>query len=197
MLSHSPPRLARLALVAPLVAACACGPEFGAHTLPVRELPYLTGVTLYESTAAVVALSFDPFGPELNSRLPDPLGPDNHDFAVAAAGEYYDLYYSDRDGNFDESGSYITISAVYPDGPPLRGGLNVAEIELRFLDLVYERADTLGSFAGRGDNFLLFSVDNAVDDDLTTTTTMGNTAGNPGERLRITVGFASSLLAPM
>lgn len=194
MLSHSP-RLARLALVAPLVGACACGPEFGPRTMPVRELQYLTGVTLYESTADVVALTFDPFGPELNNRRFDPLGPDNNDFAVG--GEYYDLYYSDRHGEFDESGSYITISAVYPAGMPERGGLNVAEIELRFLDLVYERADTLGSFAGLGDNFLLFSVDNIVDDDLTTTTTMGNTGGHPGERLRLTVGFESSLFAPM
>ncbi|MBZ5714267.1 hypothetical protein [Nannocystis pusilla] len=197
MLSHCPPRHARLALVAPLAVACTCGPEFGRHTRAVRELPYLTSVTFYESSGAVVPLKFDPFGPELNARLPDPLGPGNCDVAFEPIGEYYDFYYSDRAGNFDAGGSYITISAVYPVAAPERGGLNVAEVELRYLDLVYERADTLGSFAGLGDNFLLFSVDNAVDDDLATTTTMGNTTGDPGERLRITVGFESSLDAPM
>lgn len=79
--------------------------------------------------------------------------------------------------------------------------MNLAAVRLNFSVVTpggavasTEFADTVSSFVVLGGNAVPGGVGNAVDGDFDTHTTMGNTAGLPdSERLRVTVGFASSV----
>lgn len=159
---------------------------------PVRELPNLVSITFYERTGGTEPMSytFTVDGPELTARLPDPLTLESHDIPGATT-EYYDVYYSDVDGNFELDGSYLTISGVYEHPLPAGGGLNLAEISLNFDPAAIEFGNWVASFVTLGDNAHPETVDNCIDSDLQTHTTMGNTV-DATERLRLTLGFAST-----
>ena len=62
---------------------------------------------------------------------------------------------------------------------------------LNFSDASTEVGNYVASFVALGDNAIPGNVGNAIDDDLQTHTTMGNTIGS-NERLRVTLGFLSS-----
>ncbi|MCC6522628.1 MAG: hypothetical protein IT373_08215 [Polyangiaceae bacterium] len=158
----------------------------------VRDLPGLASITFYERTGgeAPTAYDFAVDGAELGTRLPDPLGPDALDIPGAPT-EYYDVYYSDQEGNFALDGSYLTISGAFGQGLPWGGGLNLAEIGLHYSDESVEYGNYVASFVTVGDNADPVSVTACIDGDLDTNTTMGNTLGG-GERLRLTLGFAST-----
>ena len=160
--------------------------------VPVRSLPGLTSMTFFERTGGSMPTpyTFTVDGPELTSRMADPLGKDGYDIPGAPS-EYYDVYYSDEDGEVDIDGSYLTISGVYDMTAPLGGGLNLAEIALNFSGKPAEYGNYVASFASSGDNKDDSSVGKCVDGDLQTETTMGNTAGT-STRLRLTLGFLSS-----
>jgi hypothetical protein len=160
--------------------------------VPVKELPNLESITFYERTGGVAP---DPFtflveGLELTVRLDDPLAIGNFDID-GASGEFYDVYYSDEDGQFQLDGSYLTISGTFAQTLPAGGGLNLAEIGLNFSDQSVEYGNYVASFAAPGDNAAPDNVDLAIDGDLQTHTTMGNTVGQM-ERLRVTLGFEST-----
>lgn len=160
--------------------------------VPVKDLPNLESITFYERTGGVAP---DPFtfvvdGPELTVRLADPLAIGNFDID-GATGEFYDVYYSDEDGEFQLDGSYLTISGTFAQTLPAGGGLNLAEIGLNFSDNSVEYGNYVASFAALGDNAHPENVENAIDGDLQTHTTMGNTVGQM-ERLRVTLGFEST-----
>lgn len=177
------------------------GPKFDLGTpedlpapelVPVKELPNLESITFYERTGGVTP---DPFtflvdGPELTVRLDDPLAIGNYDID-GASGEFYDVYYSDEEGQFQLDGSYLTISGTFAQTLPAGGGLNLAEIGLNFSDQSVEYGNYVASFVALGDNAAPDNVDNAIDGDLQTHTTMGNTVGQM-ERLRVTLGFEST-----
>jgi hypothetical protein len=177
------------------------GPKFDLGTpqdvaapelVPVKELPNLESITFYERTGGVAP---DPFtflvdGPELTVRLDDPLAIGNFDID-GASGEFYDVYYSDEDGQFQLDGSYLTISGTFAQTLPAGGGLNLAEIGLNFSDQSVEYGNYVASFVVLGDNAAPDNVELAIDNDLQTHTTMGNTVGQV-ERLRVTLGFESS-----
>ena len=74
---------------------------------------------------------------------------------------------------------------------PAGGGLNLAEISLNFTDATVEYGNYVASFVALGDNAVPENVDFAIDGDLQTHTTMGNTVGQI-ERLRVTLGFEST-----
>ncbi|MCX4240816.1 hypothetical protein [Paraliomyxa miuraensis] len=166
----------------------------GPMTYPVRMLPGLVSITFYERTggAAPDAFTFTVDGPELTVRLADPLSVGNFDID-GATGEFYDVYYSDQDGNFELDGRYLTISGTFGQALPAGGGLNLAEIGLDFEDATTEFGNYVASHVILGDNAAQpdGNVDNAIDGDLQTHTTMGNTVGT-NERLRVTLGFLSS-----
>lgn len=171
------------------------GPDAGGPmTYPVRMLPGLVSITFYERTGGTEpdAFTFTVDGPELTVRLADPLAPGNFDID-GATGEFYDVYYSDIDGNFELDGRYLTISGVFGQPLPAGGGLNLAEIGLNFQDASTEFGNYVASFVILGDNAAQpdGNAENAIDGDLQTHTTMGNTVGS-GERLRVTLGFLSS-----
>lgn len=177
------------------------GPKFDLGTpedvpapelVPVKELPNLESITFYERTGGVAP---DPFtflvdGPELTVRLDDPLAIGNFDID-GASGEFYDVYYSDEDGEFQLDGSYLTISGTFAQTLPAGGGLNLAEIGLNFSDQSVEYGNYVASFVALGDNAAPDNVELAIDGDLQTHTTMGNTVGQR-QRLRVTLGFDST-----
>jgi hypothetical protein len=160
--------------------------------VPVRNLPGLASITFYERTGGIepTAYTFVVAGPELNVRLSDPLGDANTDITGAAT-EYYDVYYSNGDGEFNIDGSYLTISGVFGQALPSGGGLNLAEIGLNFVDASTEYGNYVASYVVLGDNSYEPAVPACIDGDLQTHTTMGNTVGAI-ERLRLTLGFNST-----
>jgi hypothetical protein len=168
------------------------GPDAGFQQIPVRALPSLTSISFYERTGGTepTEYTFTINGPELTTRLADPLSTTNHDIPGASS-EFYDVYYSDELGVFDIDGSYLTISGVFEQALPAGGGLNLAEIGLHYSDASVEYGNYVASFVALGDNASPASVDNCIDKDLQTHTTMGNTLG-ASERLRLTLGFLST-----
>jgi hypothetical protein len=164
----------------------------GFAPIPVRELPGLESITFYERTGgeAPTLYTFAVDGPELTTRLPDPLSEAGHDIPGAES-EYYDVYYSDEKGEIDPEGSYLTISGAFGLQAPMGGGLNLAEIGLNFSGSPPEFGNWVASYVALGDNQDESAVASCIDGDLQTHTTMGNTAGAT-ERLRLTLGFESS-----
>ena len=63
-----------------------------------------------------------------------------------------------------------------------------------YADDSVEYGSFLASFLGLGDNYSPGSEPNAIDGNLATHTTMGNNVDEPGKRLRVTLGFKSSLM---
>ncbi|EDM78426.1 hypothetical protein PPSIR1_06241 [Plesiocystis pacifica SIR-1] len=178
------------------------GPKFDFATpdaaafepIAVTDLPGLESITFYERSGgqAPTAYTFTVDGPELTTKLDDPLGGANFDI-MGVSTEFYDVYYSDVDGEFMLDGSYLTISGVFGQAMPAGGGLNLAEIGLNFDNEDTEFGNYVASFVTLGDNAVPENVENAIDGDLQTHTTMGNTVGaNPGQRLRVTLGFEST-----
>ena len=164
--------------------------------VPVRKLPGLASITFYERTGGTepTAYTFTVDGPELGVRLDDPLGDANKDISGAAT-EYYDVYYSNSDGEFNVDGSYLTISGVFGQALPAGGGLNLAEIGLNYVDASTEYGNYVASYVVLGDNSYAEAVPACIDGDLQTHTTMGNTVG-ASERLRLTLGFNSTSGVP-
>jgi hypothetical protein len=72
--------------------------------------------------------------------------------------------------------------------------LESSEISLNYADNSVEYGSFLASFLGLGDNYAPGSEPNAIDGDLATHTTMGNNVDEPDKRLRVTLGFKSSLM---
>lgn len=161
--------------------------------IAVKDIPGLVSITFYETTGMVMEYTFLVDGPELNTLLPDPLSQANRDIQGTSV-EFYDVYYSDIDGNFDPNGSYLTIAGSFGAKLPAGGGLNLAEISLNFDNNELEFGSFLASFVGLGDNYAPGSEVNAIDGSLMTHTTMGNTVDDPDKRLRVTLGFKSSLM---
>lgn len=161
--------------------------------IPVHDIPGLKSITFYETTGMVTEYTFTVLGPELNTQLADPLSMANRDIQGTSV-EFYDVYYSEEDGTFNPDGSYLTIAGSFGAKLPAGGGLNLAEISLNYEDNSVEYGSFLASFLGLGDNYAPGSEPNAIDGKLETHTTMGNNVDEPGKRLRVTLGFKSSLM---
>jgi hypothetical protein len=164
-----------------------------ANAVPVRAIPDLASITFYERTggSAPNAYTFAVDGPQLTIRLADPLGGAANFDISGASTEFYDVFYSNADGTFDLDGEYLSIEGVFLQGLPAGGGLNLAEIRLNFLSSAVEFGNYVASFVALGDNSFPQNVGRAIDGDLLTHTTMGNTIGTD-QRLRLTLGFDSS-----
>jgi hypothetical protein len=163
-----------------------------ANAASVKDLPTLLSVTFYERTGGTepTPYTFLKDGSELTTMLSDPLGVGNNDFGGAST-EFYDVFYSKEDGSFDVAGEFLTISGVFLQTSPAGGGLNLAEISLNFSDASIEYGNYVASFEAYGDNAIPENVGRAIDGNLLTHTTMGNTTGTQS-RLRLTLGFQSS-----
>jgi len=124
----------------------------GDQSIPVHEIPGLESITFYERTGGSepTAYTFTVLGPELTTELADPLGNANRDIEGTSV-EFYDVHYSDIDGNFDIDGSYLTIAGSFGAALPSGGGLNLAEISLNYADDSVEFGSFLASFVALGD----------------------------------------------
>lgn len=162
-----------------------------AHAVPVQNIPNIDSITFWETTGSVASFTFGVGSTQLRTRLPDPLSITNNDFGGVPLREYYDVFYSDASGAFNVMGEYVTIEGVFDAGLPAGGGLNLAEIGLNFSGKPTEYGNWVASFVALGDNAVPSSVGFAIDGNLSTHTTMGNTIGQ-ANRLRVTLGFWSS-----
>ncbi|MEZ4451226.1 MAG: hypothetical protein R3B09_17235 [Nannocystaceae bacterium] len=163
--------------------------------IPVHDIPGLLSITFWERSGGdgPTDYTFTILGPELTTILPDPLTDQSHDIKGVST-EFYDVYYSDIDGNFDVDGSYLTIAGAFGHPLPAGGGLNLAEIALNYDDNKVEFGSYVASFVALGDNAVPDSAPKSIDGDLQTHTTMGNNLLEPDKRLRVTLGFKSSLM---
>jgi hypothetical protein len=177
------------------LSICAYAPAGDAA--PLRTLPDLQSVKIYEITFGTVATTYTPDAVQITTRLPDPLTGANRDFSVFT-NEYYDFFYSDADGTPNPDGAFITIEGVWYSETITNGGMNINEVELVFAGPVSVFGDFVASFVygsfcdvdlgpvhcNPGSEAL------AVDHDLSTFPRFGLTSGaNPSERFRLTVGF--------
>lgn len=166
--------------------------EAGPQTYPVRKIPGLASITYYERSGGTepTAYTFTVDGPEMTTKIAT-LDDANHDIKGVST-ELYDVYYSNEAGEFELDGRYLTISGVFLHALPAGGGLNLAEIVLNYTGGTKEFGNYVASSVALGDNAAPATVDNCIDGDLQTHTTMGNTVGAGDGRLRITLGFKSS-----
>lgn len=164
--------------------------EAGTMKIPVRKIPGLVSITYYETTGVVNMYTFQVNGPEMTTKIANLTVTDND--IKGASTEYYDVYYSDDQGNFDIDGAYLTIAGVFLYTLPAGGGLNLAEIALNYMGQQTEYGNYVASYVALGDNAIPGDVGKAIDSNLMTCTTMGNTVNDPGKLLRITLGFKSS-----
>lgn len=166
------------------------------HALPLRTLPDLNSVTVWEATFAFTANTFAANDPALTTRLGDPLSSSNRDFSYYPE-EFYDVFYSNADGTLNPDGAYLTVEGVWRTYIGL-GGMNIAEVQLNFGGATphSDFADFVSSYvygsilAGGPGQFTAGSEALAVDQNLSTFPRFGNTsASDLNERFRLTVGF--------
>lgn len=161
--------------------------------LPIKEIPSLTSITLWESTgAAPTQHMFSKGGPELAARLNGSLSSSNRDFEGVQGAEFYDVFYSDWNGTPDPNGQFVTIEAEWNVGAPSGGGLNIAKVDFNGTG---QFANSVAGFVALGNNAMPNDVGKAVDGLTSTDTTMGNTIGQT-QRLRVTVGFPCPRVPP-
>ena len=157
---------------------------------PLVNLPNLQSITFFETSGSNTPYTFNVNSPELLTKL-SALNSTSKDF-VGVSTEFYDVFYSDSLGNFDASGMYVTVESVYDRELPAGGGLNIAEVQLNFTSGT-EFANQVTAFTALGNNAILGSQIKAIDGNLSTTTTLGNTVGQ-NKRLSLTLGFASTAI---
>ena len=102
------------------------------------------------------------------------------------------MFYSDADGTLNVNGAYITIEAQFDKS--LGGGHNLTDVRLNFAVGGIEFTNSIAAFASYGAGSNPGSVGNAVDGDLSTSASLGETDGTT-DWLRITLGFASTAAA--
>ncbi|GAB5554705.1 MAG: hypothetical protein Sapg2KO_42960 [Saprospiraceae bacterium] len=153
---------------------------------PLRTLENLASVTFYEQTITPLEFTFPADGPALNARFENRLNNSQNDFQGWNGNEFYDVFYSDCNGNFDIDGAYISITAQF-DRTNTGGGLNIRGVGFNFNNGITIYANELASFFSAG-NYLEGSASRAVNCNIFNWTTMGNTS-QTNERLRITVGL--------
>ena len=170
------------------------GMNSSVYAIPVRDIANLESITFWERTggSSPTAYTYGVTSSQLTTQLTGTLGTSNNDIVGVPGHEFYDVFFSDADGTFNTEGEYLTIEGVYDrELPEYGGGLNLAEIALNFTSEPVEYGNWVASFIALGNNALPETVGFAIDGDLQTHTTMGNTIGQ-SERLRITLGFESS-----
>ena len=152
----------------------------------LRNTPALSTITVHEVTWVDVPHTWWFFDDVLFTRLSGTLGPGNSDF-VGNPNEYYDIFYSDVNGNPDPIGEYLTIEC--DDLDPNDSGCNIAEVQLNFSNAnpsVY--ACSVVNFFVWGSQGSMGSVFQAADGDLNTWTGLGSSFGAP-HRLSLTFSF--------
>ena len=166
-----------------------------ARAVPIIDLPDLVSITVFErSGPGPDPYVFLPAASEILQRRADPLTAMNNDF-VGTPGEFYDVFYSNADGALNTLGEFLTIETLFDN--PADGALNIAEVLLNFTGGITENANVVASFAAFGPFAFPDTAGRAIDGNLDTHTTLGSTTPGDVARLRLTLGFASSMAPPV
>lgn len=163
-----------------------------AEAVPIRTLPGLVSVQLFETSGGNTLFNMLPNGSVITTRRADPLAFAGGNFDYTFAGtELYDFFYSDADGTFNVDGAFLTVTAVF--NLTTDSALNISRARLLFNGPVFEYASFVSSFVALGTMPLPGTVSNALGDTPATTTFLGDTAGQPDNvRLSLTLGFEST-----
>lgn len=168
------------------------GASPAAGQTPLRTIPGLTEIAVYESTSTVTRTAYAPAATQLLSRQPV-LNNASRDFSFAA-GENYDVFYSDASGAPDQNGAFLTIEATWT-GNQTDGSMNITGAEI-VVSGQRVLATTVVSFRLGGrcvpSACDATTVSRAVDGDITfgTIPRMGATdANDAADRIRLTLGF--------
>lgn len=182
------------------VVMCALAAPIGlsapaAWAVPIQSLPGLVSVDVFERTSGggPDQYTFGAASAEMLQQRAGTLSSSNRDFE-SVVDEFYDVFYSDADGTPNALGAYISIEARFDD--PFNfggGGHNIAGVRLNFASSDTEFANSVASFAAFGQGAFPGTAGNAADGDLSTHTFLGETTPDDPTRLRVTVGFASSV----
>lgn len=156
--------------------------------LPIKQLENLESITFYERTGALFIHTFDINSYELNNKFQGQLNSYTNDFQGWIGEEFYDVYISDKDGNLNTEGEYISIEACFFISYG-GGGLNISEISLNFADGYSQFGSFISSFQSFGSTYQVGSEKYGADCNLNTHTTLGYTSYSNTEKLRITIGF--------
>jgi hypothetical protein len=169
--------------------------QAAAIAAPIRTLPDLLTVTVYEVTFGTVAVPFAANAPELTQRI-SVLTDAERDFSFFSL-ENYDVFYSNADGTLNADGAFLTIEGVWQAGAPFGGGSgNIAEVELAFGGVTphtqfgdFVASYAFGSICDAG-TCIPDSVPRSVDGNLGSFPRMGHTDPlDPDDRFRLTIGF--------
>ena len=166
-----------------------------AHAAPIRNIPNLASVQIFEVSGGETLFNMTPADPVVINKRPDRLAFGNTDFQ-SNSNEFYDFFYSDADGTFNPFGAFLTITAIFDN--PNDGGLNISRARLISQGpgdpvATIEYASFVASFFAIGDFAFPATATNALGDTPGTTTFLGDTSGQPDNvRLRLTLGFEST-----
>jgi hypothetical protein len=155
----------------------------------ITSLPGIQSVDFVEGTSGATTFNFLIGDSRLLVQRSGALSAGNDDFHVLA-NENYDVFFSNADGTLNASGAYISIEASYP-GPSV--GLNIDSVRLNFANGGTELANFVSSFVS-STGYVVGSEANVVDGIANTFSAMGRTTGT--DRMRVTVGFASTVPEP-
>ncbi|MFK8005147.1 MAG: gliding motility-associated C-terminal domain-containing protein [Saprospiraceae bacterium] len=160
------------------------------YSQAIKNIENLTSITFYEKTGKTISHTFDVDGEELNTRFSGKLNYANFDFQGWPGYEFFDVYYSNGDGSFNKEGKFVSIEARF-DISYQGGGGNIMEVEFKFNNGYSIFASHLESFQINGANYYPQSELKAVDCNLDTWSTLGNTR-EKNQKLRLTLGIQNS-----
>lgn len=152
---------------------------------PIRTAPGLVNVIIWEATSSVTPFFFSPGGPEITTRIATDLGSSAADF-TGTPSERYDIFYSNADGTFNLDGEFLTIEGNFAASSG--SGFNIAHVVFDFDGFPFQATSVASFVMGSIATGNAASVNNVLDSDLNTWTTMGRTSGD-SERIRLTLGF--------
>ena len=174
--------------------------SFTVQAAPIRSLPGLAQVVIYEASGVFTPLFYNignPIGDAvLNVKLDDPLtlNPNGNNDYQSNASELYDFFFSDADGSFNIDGAYLTITARFDTNPNAPdSGLNIDAVALIFDGPVTEWASSVLSYSALGLNPFPDTRFNALGENDGVVTFLGDTTNlDETARLSLTLGFDSS-----
>ncbi len=168
-----------------LMAICLLSAAISA--VPIQNLSDLVSIRVHERTGSLFSHNFAKNSSQMLTQLSGTLSSGNRDFS-GTGDEHYDVFYSDSNGIFNANGEFVTVELNF--SVPGGGGGNISGVELVFSSSTVF-ADTLASFVEINGNSS--TLGNAVDGNLSTHTTLGDSAS---QRLRVTVGFFGGNAVP-
>jgi hypothetical protein len=156
--------------------------------IPFRRMANMESITFFERTGESFpnAHTFTKDDHRLLSRIGSALTSANAEFVGVVNQEFFDVFYSDAQGNADPDGQFVTIEATFDN--EMDSALNIAAVQVNFANRPPILFNRVASFAALGSTAIPATVQNAVDGNFLTHTYLGHTISGSGQRLRLTLG---------